>query len=216
MTKAKKKDYFKLPFEVHFNMLYCRRYEFMEAVDQELEPAEGCSVIRKVDLKSYGVTFACNDPSGGKLAYILSGNLDEIIPDWLELVDEEDEEDEEDEDANGQELHRFEVKGNQLILGKELECNEDEDGAFEPAGSAGDFYLAYGFKPAYIVLDADDSRIVVDHEGYLLGEDDSRIDSKPIVTVTDEQADEMDCRGWDYDDVYEEIVKAYRTEYPQN
>jgi hypothetical protein len=213
-------------------MLYCHRYEFMVEPGRSAETERGSSVIRKIDSKSYGVTFARNDPSGGKLAYILSGNLDEFIPDWLELVEEED------EDANGQELHRFAVDGPELILGEELACSDDEDydyddedydnedydnegddqaegNAFEPAGSAGDYYLANGFKPAYLVLDAKASRIVVDSEGYPLSEDGSRISPNPIVTLTQEQTDEIDCSGWDYDDVYEEIVKAYRAEYPQ-
>jgi hypothetical protein len=198
-------DYTKLPFEVHYNRLDCHRYEFMAENGQHVESYKDCTVLRKVYLRSYGLTFACNDPSGGKLIYILGGRLDEFIPDWLELVDEED------GDANSQELYKFRIDGARLELLNEIYYEEDEDGdeLYEPVGAGADFYLAEGYKPAYLVLDADNSRLVVDCEGFVLADDDSRMGKAPVVSFTEDDLDETECTCIDYGDIDVILAKMY-------
>lgn len=201
-------DYKQLPFEVHYKQIDCHRYEFMADAGQAVGSYTDCTAVRKVYLRSYGVTFACNDPSGGKLLYVLAGRLDEFIPDWLEVVDEED------EDAKSQDYFRFTVDGSQLTLLDELdyeEC-EDSDGneLYEPVGIGSDFYSVEGYKPAYLVLDADNSRLVVDCEGYVLGEDDTRIGKKPVVPFTEDDVDNCECAGLDYIGISMSLANVYR------
>jgi len=55
-----------------------------------------------------------------------------------------------------------------------------------------------GYKPAYLVLDADNSRLVVDCEGYVLGEYNTLIGEKPVVAYTEVDVVNRECAGLDY------------------
>jgi hypothetical protein len=167
-----KSEYFKLPFEVHYHDdIEVTSFEFMS--DIAVEKFSDIKVFRKQQGRSTNPTFVCSTNSGPELYCCIINGHDQVQPEWLKVSEEEN-------------LYfNYEVDLKISIDGNKISFHEIED---ENQHSESDEYLDFekldycslhGYtvyelelsKPDYIVLDADNSRLKVDLNGYVLGDD---------------------------------------------
>jgi len=95
-------------------------------------------------------------------------------------------------------INQFQIDGYEFRLGDDID--EDDLDGFD-YGAGWEFYSCEGVKPAYLVLDADGTRVVVDSDGYCLAEDDTRIGEKPLVEFTKKDLDLIDLSNNDFENV---------------
>jgi hypothetical protein len=167
-----KNEYFKLPFEVHYrDKVGVTSFEFMS--DIAVEQFCDIKVLRKQEGRSTNPSFMCRTNSGPELYCCIINGHDQVQPDWLEIVEEGD------IDFNYEVDLKISVVGNDISF-QEIE-DEDQDREcdvyidFEKL----DYCSTYGFTayelelstPEYIILDADNSRVKVDLNGYVLDGD---------------------------------------------
>lgn len=195
-TKKPAPDYLNLPFEIHFARMNTIGYTLMHKPGKPPKKIKDYKVIEATSGRVFDVTFRCQDPSFGKLIYVMEGNLDEIIPDWLEMISDDDH-----LDIKWARRSKFRIERNLL------ELDEDDDGDYEDYdyGEKSSFdYVAEGFEPDYLIVDADGSRVKVDLQGYKLSVNNKRIGKTPLVTYTEEQSNEkdVDCKE-EYDILYQ-------------
>jgi hypothetical protein len=202
MARATKKtDYLNLPFEIHYSRMNTVSFELMYNPDKPPKTIKGYKVIEAQAGRVFDVTFRCGDPSSGKLIYVLKGNLDELIPEWLEKISDDD-----NLDIKWARRSKFRIEDNVL----ELDDNDKGEYDDYEYGDHNTFdYSTSGSGPDYLIVDADNSRIKIDMQGYKLGVDNKRIGKLPIVTYTEEQSDETDVIGRDEYDVRYEIARWF-------
>ena len=202
MVRAKKTpDYLNLPFEVYFKRMSAYGYELIYSNDISPETPEDYIGIIVRNIRSFGVTFGSANKGDGSLIYVLAGRLGDLAPNWLRFICDED------QDIRSERIYKFEIDGQAFILGDEIDA--DDIGDYE-YGDNWEFYSCEDFSPAYLVLDADGSRVMVDSEGYYLAEDDSRIGEKPLVEFTKDELYAVELSNNDFDDVSEEIGKYFQ------
>jgi len=195
-------NYLNLPFEVHFNRMWVYGYElFHEIGKTPKKPEDYIGVIYR-NSKASGVTYRSENAGNGSLIYVLGGRLDEFVPDWLEFIEDED------LDVKTEEKNEFKIVEGEFIRGDDIDEDDLEDFDY---GNSWEFYSCEDVTPAYLVLDADGSRVVVDSEGYCLAEDDSRIGDKPLVTFTEDEVDCVNLTNKDYQDVRIELANYFKT-----
>lgn len=196
-----KPDYLNLPFEVYFNRMEAYGYELIHDIGKNPKhPKDYVGIIVK-NIRSFGVTFRSENNGDGSLAYVLAGRLAEFPPDCFKVVDEED------QVVQYEEINQFDIDGYELRLGKEID--EDDLDGFD-YGTSWEFYSCEGVTPAYLVLDADRTRVVVDSEGYCLAEDDTRIGEKPLVEFTKKDLDLVELSNSDFEHIRMEIAEYFK------
>ena len=204
MTMArtiKKTDYLNLPFEIHFPRMNTVGFELMHKPGKPPKKIKDYKVIEAQSGHVSDVTFRCEDPSSGKLIYVLKGNLDELIPEWLEMISDDD-----NLDIIWARRSKFSIEKSVL----ELDNNDKGDYDDYDYGDHNTFdYATSGMNPDYLIVDADNSRIKIDLQGYKLGVGNKRIGKLPIVTFTEEQSDETDVASRDESDVRYEIARWF-------
>jgi hypothetical protein len=202
MARAKKTpDYLNLPFEVYFKRMSVYGYELIHEIGKNPKnPDDYIGVIYK-NIRSFGVTFRSANKGDGSLIYVLGGRLDDLAPNWLEFIDDED------QDVKSETKEKFEIVDGQFIRGDDIDDDDLDDFDYD---TSWEFFSCEGETPAYLVLDADGSRVMVDSEGYCLAEDDSRIGEKPLVEFTEDELYAVDLSNNDFDDVSEEIGKYFK------
>ncbi len=177
------KDYLKLPFEVFYSgPLSVTSYEFKS--DIPIKRFKDVKVVHMEQGRSWSVTFKCSNNNGPELFCCLNDLHDEVTPEWLAFESEE--------------VIRFNY-GCDYVVKVESEMirfvdEEEIEGANEM-----EHYCDYGFleyelnsaSPDYIVLDADDSRIKIDTEGYMLDEDGNRLNDKKLFKPDELDEDEL-------------------------
>jgi hypothetical protein len=174
------KDYFKLPFEVFYSgPLSITSYEFKS--DIKVKRFKDVKVVHMEQGRAYGVLFTCSNNNGPELYCCLQDLHDEVVPEWLSF------ESEDDIRMNYGSDYAVEVVSGMIRF---IEDEDEIEGADEMEHCCDYSFLQYelgGVSPDYIVLDADDSRIKIDIEGYVLDEDGKRLDSKKLF-----EPDELD------------------------
>jgi phenylpropionate dioxygenase-like ring-hydroxylating dioxygenase large terminal subunit len=174
------KDYFKLPFEVFYSgPVGVISYEFKS--DIPVKRFKDVKVVHMEQGRAYGVIFSCSNNNGPELFCCLQGLHDEVAPEWLAF------ESEEDIRINYGCYYAVEVIDEMIRF---VEQQDEIEGSDELEHCCVSSFLEYELdstSPDYIVLDADDSRIKIDTEGYVLNEDGNRIDSKKLF-----EPDEID------------------------
>jgi hypothetical protein len=202
MARTKKNpDYLNLPFEVHFNRMSAYGYELIHEIGKNPKhPEDYIGVIYK-NIRAFGVTFRSENKANGSLVYVLAGRLDDLVPNWLEFIDDED------QDVKYEEKNQFQILDGELIRGDDIDEDELDDFDY---GDAWEFYSCEGVTPAYLVLDADGTRVVVDSEGFCLASDDTRIGEEPLVKFTREEAFDLDLYNKDFDYVRVELANYFR------
>lgn len=179
-----KKDYFKLPFEIKYENLEVTSYELLYKGDNGAPKRFADYVALKKEMgTSYGVTYSCNENTGGELRACILNELDEVIPDWLDL------EDEDNIDFNYGCFLGTTIEGD-LISYVEDDV-EDEDELSE-TGECLYVYSLEDCDPEYLILDADDSRIKVSMDGYLLVEDEEGLEEEGEQIFDVESVEEME------------------------
>ena len=186
------KNYFNLPFEVHYRgPLNVTTYEFKS--DVEVERFSDVKVVHMEQGRAWGVTFSCSKNYGPELYCCIVGLHDETAPDWLSF------EEEDDINFNYGCDYAVSIEGDEISF-----IDDDIDDADEMDYCGLDAFIAYDFdslKPDYIILDADDSRMKVDVEGYLLDEYGNRMGNERAFIPDDLDEDDFDdyttCDVWE-------------------
>ena len=193
MATKKKPDYMNLPFEVHFNSLTAVNYEFIHEIGKNPKSPDDYIGVIVHWARARGISFRSENAGDGSLAYVLANRLEEYLPKWLVYIEEDQ------YDVKTSETRRFEIDGGFLTLGEEIDSDYLEDLGYD-YGPSMSFYPCEGSKPAYLILDADGSKVFVDSEGYRLAQDDTRMDKKPIVTFDLEEVEKLDLSDIDETD----------------
>lgn len=181
-------DYKQLPFEVHFSNLDTVSYEFYYEATKSGRPPKVFKFIEKQDGEAQDVTFLCEEPPEGALAYLMSGQLSEYVPDWLSLVREGDSE------PTSAEAYTCSIKRGELVLGDSVDQYD-----YEASGECITYYYARHYSPDYFILDAKKSRVMVNAEGFKLGKDGSPVGAKPIVQFSEDEL--ADCQPAELEEV---------------
>jgi len=200
MSSKKNSDYFNLPFDVYFDLLYGTIYEFIHKVEETPKTPEEYFGVAISLVKAQGITFSSKNSGNGSLAYLLAGKLGGVVPDWFELVGEED------FDIKSTTQHRFRISGGQFILGSTIRTPL-LDGEYD-YGPSEQFY-SFEFEPSRIILDSDRSRVSVDVKGYRLNEDGTRIGNDPVVIFDRKAFDGFAVNTWGDDYVGKKLANLF-------
>lgn len=196
-----KNEYFKLPFEVHYrDKVGVTSFEFMS--DIPVEKFCDIKVFRKQEGRSTNPSFMCRINSGPELYCCIINGHDQVQPEWLEIMEEDD------IDFNYEVDLKILVNGNKIIF---QEIEEDQysksDGCidFENLDYCSSYgYMAYELElatPDYIVLDADNSRLKVDLNGYVL--DDNEQPTAERIFDPEELYEREDLQGYSSLNIWE-------------
>jgi hypothetical protein len=181
-TQANIKDYFKLPFEVFYSgPVSVTSFEFKS--DNSVKRFKDVKVAHMEQGRSWGVLFSCSNNNGPELYCCLKGLHDEVAPEWLAF------ESEDDIRMNHGCDYAVKVEGELIRF---IEEEDEIEGADEMEHCCVYGFLEYELdsaSPDYIVLDADDSRIKIDTEGYVLDEEGNRINGEKLFEP--EELDEI-------------------------
>jgi hypothetical protein len=179
-------DYFKLPFEVYYSeRITVTQYEFKS--DIKPKTFKDVKVVHMEQGRSWGTSFSCDKNNGPELYCCLMNNHDEVEPSWLSFMDEDD------IDFNYGGDFAVQINGNEVKFVSLSDEQQDEDSEEYLDLDSMDYCCSYAFgayeigeaDPDYIILDADNSRIKIDLEGYELDEDGNRIESSRIINTDD-------------------------------
>ncbi len=174
-----KLDYFKLPFEVHYNdSVEVTSFEFMS--DVEVEKFYDIKILRKQQGVSFNPIFICTENSGPELYCCIINGHDEVQPDWLCISSEDDVK------FNYGSSFKVVIDTGQIGF-EELSDEElDEDNEEFLDVENMDYcdiegFMAYELEtaePDYLILDASGSRVKVNLAGYVLGDDGEATDAR--------------------------------------
>jgi len=183
-------DYFKLPFEVYYSeCINVTQYEFKS--DGKPKRFKDVKAVHMEQGRSWGTSFSCDENNGPELYCCLMNNHDEVEPSWLSFMDEDD------IDFNYGDDFAVQINGNEVIFVRLSDEQADEDSEEYLGVDGMDYCCSYAFdayhigeaSPDYIILDAGNTNIKIDLEGYELDEDGERIESSRIIN-TDELDEE--------------------------
>ena len=191
-SKEKSIDYFKLPFEVHYSDdIPVALLDFKSDRDDGDMRFKDVKVVHMEQGSSYGPTFFCNENNGPELYCSLKNYFNDAVPDWLIF------EEEKSLDFNYGCYYAVVIEGNQIYFTSLADEQEDEDSeefldvdSMDVCSSLSflEYELSEG-SPHYIILDAHNSKIKIDLDGYALDDGGNRIESQRVINV-DELDDE--------------------------
>lgn len=202
MAKAKKtKDYFKLPFEVFYTSI--TRMEFALVYDPS-DPPEWMTdypAIRVSHGRSYGATFECESNSTGELkAIVYGGVLEEYVPDWMSLVDDEDM-----VMKSAQDL-AYTVTDGRVNFGDQVD-NDDLEEEYDVDMPC--YYGGDGSAPSYLVLDSKGERLKVDMKGFPLDEAGNRTGQPTVFNLSDDDAYDYDAGSLEWFDITVQLAAVF-------
>jgi hypothetical protein len=215
MTEPKK-DYFKLPFEVFYSeYIPITQNEFKSDID--LENFSDIKVVHQEQGLCWGTRFGCSKNTGPELYCCIINGHDEAQPSWLEVLEEDS------ADFNSGDNFAVEIKENKVRFRDFTEDELDEESeAYLDVDSmdyfGGDSVFAYHLdqsSPDYIVLDAEDSRIKVNLDGFVLDEEGMPTAERIFdpQKLNDEELSEYSSRDL-YDLRYEWITNTFANNFP--
>ena len=207
---VEKKDYFKLPFEVYYSgpveVIYLdfksntkvKRFKDVKTVHMEIG-------------QSWGLNFYCEVNKGPQLYCCIANRHDEVKPDWLNFQDEENME------FNSGMDYAVVIKGDEISFVEDDTINELED--LETCSSSS--FLTYRLdssSPDYIILDANDSRLKVNSDGYAIDEENNPIESQRIFNPNelDEEKYEDFSRRDLWEEKFEWVKQTLQTDFPKD
>ena len=173
-VKTSTKDYLRLPFEVYYSgPLSYTSWELMSDEQKVSKPSD-IKGLRIEQGRAYGVSFYCKDNTGAELYCCMTGACEGAMPNWLVTSDMDD------LNINHAEQHGLAVSSTQLTLYRpdeqDFDCLESIDQYLSD-------YRLEDESPDYIILDANEERIKVNCEGYLIDEDDEVDESNRIIDL---------------------------------
>lgn len=166
-------NYFKLPFEVYYkDQVGVNQLEFKS--DVRPSSFRDVKAVHQEQGNAWGVTFLCSNNNGVELYCCLTNSHDEVQPEWLEFVEEEG------IDFNSGTNYKVVLNVDEISFEYLDDEEEDEDSEEYLDVDAMDYCCSYAFMtyelgdscPEYIILDAEDSRVKINLDGYLLDEND--------------------------------------------
>lgn len=206
MAKAKEAlapDYFKLPFEVYYSE-HVPMYMMEFKSDIAVNTFSDVKTVHFEQGGSWGVSFACQNNNGPELYCCIFNRHDEVVPEWLEFIDEENIK------MNSGADYKVVIEDDEIKFVDFDESDEDEDSEDYVDLSNMDNCCSYTLityelgesSPDYLILDADNSRIMVSLNGYVLDENfketSTRIfDPKALEAKEDEFEDYSRLELWE-------------------
>ena len=174
-------DYFKLPFEVYYSgPIEIEEFEFRSDVE-EIKKFSDIKAVHVEEGRAYGANFLCNINTGSELYCCIVGGLDDAIPDWLML------EQLDDVNMNYGYTHAVLVNGNDIKFTSEIDVDIESMGMCDISGFQ--TLNVRDDSPDYIILDAHESRLRVNTEGYVLDDDDEPIESQQVFNLDEMNLD---------------------------
>jgi hypothetical protein len=212
-------DYFKLPFEVHYSdCISVTQYEFKS--DIETNRFADVKAVHMEQGRSWGALFSCDKNNGPELYCCLTDSHDEVEPTWLNFIEEDD------ISFNYGCDYAVQINGNEIKFVSLTDEQEDEDSEEYLDVDNMDYCCSYAFmayeigqsSPDYIILDAGDSRVKIDLDGYELDDEDNRIDSRRIINTDELDYDEysdFDSREL-WDAKYDWVESILKKDFPKD
>jgi len=181
-------DYFKYPFEVYYSdELPVTSIDLKSDVDK-CKRFKDIKIAHMEQGGSYGVVFFCSKNKGPELYCALTNSHDEMAPPWYSV------EEEESTDFNYGCDYAIKIEGGEIkfVDPTDEQMDEDSEEYLDQDAMIEFCYGFYGYHiedsgPDYIILDALDTKVKIDLEGYALDDDGERIESQRIINV-----DELD------------------------
>jgi hypothetical protein len=212
-------DYFKLPFEVHYSeCVSVTTYEFKS--DKKTDRFADVKAVHMDQGRSWGTEFSCDKNNGPELYCCLTNSHDEVAPNWLSFQEESDIR------FNYGCNYAVQIEGDEIKFVELTDEQEDEDSDEYLNIDDMDYYCSYAFYayeigqscPDYIILDAGDSRIKIDLDGYELDEEDNRIESRRIINIDELDYDEYcECENSElWDAKYEWVKSILEKDFPKD
>lgn len=211
-------DYFKLPFEVHYSdCIDVVQYEFKS--DSKAKSFSDIKAVHAEEGESWGATFLCQKNNGSELYCCLMNRHDDVEPSWLSFVDEDD------LSFNSGSDYAVVVEDGEVKFAELSEEQEDEESEeylnVSDMGACCSYpFMAYrigGASPDYIILDAGNSRIKIDLEGYALDDDGNRLDGRRIVNT--EELDDEEYEEYETLELYEAkrdwVKSVFEKDFPR-
>ena len=156
------KDYLRLPFEVYYSgPISVTSYEFKSDVD--VKRFKDVKAVHMEQGRSWGVTFLCSNNQGPQLYCCLTEGHDEIAPGWLELQNEDD------VSMNYGCDYKVVVRDKEILF---VDEEVDDIGEMDYCGLDGYWHYEIASEsPEYFILDALNTRLKVNRDGYPIDED---------------------------------------------
>lgn len=220
-VKERSIDYFKLPFEVHYSdAVPVTTLDFKSDLDDADMGFEDVKIVHMEQGSSFGLTFICNENNGPELYCCLKNYHDEAVPDWLNF------EEENDMDFNFGCDYAVVVEGHDIYFVTLTDEQEDEESDdfldvenMDVCNSLS--FLEYELSassPDYIILDALNSKIKIDLDGYALDDAGSRIASQRVINVDeldDEEYEDFQTKDM-FDAKFDWVKSVIEKDFPQD
>ena len=178
-NNTKKPDYFKLPFEVFYSEhVPVTMLEFKS--DIAVENFEDIKIVHKEQGQSLSPSFLCAKNNGPELYCCIYNSHDEVDPKWLEILDEEN------VDMDFGEDLAVKVENDEIIFSQLTENQEDEESEEYLDIDNMDQCCSWSFfayelgdsSPDYIILDANESRIKVNLDGFVIDDEGNETEER--------------------------------------
>ena len=167
-------DYFKLPFEVFYSEhIPITMLEFKS--DIKVKKFEDIKIVHRQQGGSWGVSFGCSVNKGPELYCCIHNCHDHVAPEWFEFLDEENIK------ISSGDNFAVQVEDGEIIFRDLTDEEQDEESEqyldlynMEPCCSWTFMVYEIGdISPDYLILDADNSRIKVSLDGFVLDDDEN-------------------------------------------
>ena len=185
-------DYFKLPFEVYYSEhIAVTMMDFKS--DLKVKNFEDIKTVHKEQGGSWGTSFSCSQNKGPELYCCIANIHDEVAPTWLSFLDEDN------VDMNYGCDYVVVIEDGEIKFAELTDEQKDEESdefldleKMDHCCSWAFFVYELGEScPDYLILDAEDSRVKVNLDGFVLDDDDNPTDKRIF------DPDELDSDKYD-------------------
>lgn len=172
-------DYFKLPFEVYYSEhITVTIMDFKS--DLKVRKFEDIKIVHMQQGGSWGTRFLCSKNNGTELYCCLANLHDEVKPDWLSFIEEDN------MDMNSGTDFIVQVDGSEIRFIELTFDQQDEDSEeflnFDNMNHCCSVtFFVYELAdslPSYLILDAENSRVKINLDGFVLDDDDNPTDER--------------------------------------
>ena len=212
-----KPDYFKLPFEVFYSEhISITMMEFKS--DIKVKKFEDIKIVHREQGGSWGASFRCSDNKGPELYCCINNYHDEVAPEWFEFLDEDNVK------INAGDNFAVQVENKKIIFRELTDEEQDEDSDQYLDIDSMDECCSWSFMvyeigdscPDYLILDADESRLKVSLDGFVLDEDENLTDERIFNSAElDEDEFEDYTRQEMYEAKYEWVKSTLEKDFPK-
>jgi hypothetical protein len=201
VVKPSTPDYFKLPFEVYYKeQIAVTAMEFKS--DLKVKKFEDVKIVHVEQGGSWGASFSCSQNNGPELYCCIANLHDEVEPTWLSLIEEDN------MDMNSGFDYAVLVENGEIKFVDLTEEQEDEESEDFINCDNMDYCCSWAFFvyelgdscPEYLILDAQNSRLKVNLNGFVLDDDGNPTDARvfnPDELDSEEYEDYTIQEMWD-------------------